>query len=1256
MPKKLGPVWIVCMVLTTMLVLQSYAPVFGAAAAEEGELVFLEDYESIGEGERPTYGSSNWTGDNGTAGYTVGVVQEENNKCLKIASVGKGTTISTSLVIYRNLNVKEGETHTFYTSLKTTDDNRYKRLFIRNSNGSTTDFVRFQNGRLTIAGENMGRLEKNRWYEIKVMIDGTAKKATLYVDGQRKAVIYLKSYELTNCSIRADVVGEGTEGAETALYLDNTAYTKGDYTVTFAAPENTPQPSTGESIEGTAEPTPTASSVNLPEDTLLLCQDNTGGFMGNQQITMNAKPVNKSGALMLPIRSLTELLGGGVSWDTETATARVVYGETVVTLQDGAYPVVNGVEETEKALIIKDTMYVSVDTAAALFGREITTTSNGAILITPKGQTVNSTVVSNAITTLVYSRPGAEQILQDFQSHSAGAHPRILVDGNRLEKIRGWIQTDENFQTWYARIKKLADNQLNEPVCTYELRDGVRLLYVSRDVYSHVVYPAFAYLIEGDERYKQRVWKELETVASFPDWHPTHFLDTAEMTLAFAIGYDWLYDAWSDSQRKTIQTAILRLGLDAAMEAYDGTAEYGTESGAYHNRVGWKNDKSNWGLVCNGGIAAGALAVMGDAESEYCAQIVELALRSIETPMSLFAPESVWTEGIGYWEYATRYMSYFFSSLTYATGTNYGYDMVPGVASTPYFPIYHTGPQGNFNFGDAGEPATNAPVLFWFAEFVQDPALNSVRLSSMERYNKTGGMDDILFYNPELSEGTTQLDYDRKFQNVETAIFCNSWESKDANYIGIHGGTVGSSHGDLDAGSFVLDAYGERWAVDYGSDDYNLTDYFFWPGRGDYYRKRAEGHSTLVINPDSGLDQKVSSQNVITKMQSGESGGYAVLDMTPAYSNDATKAHRLIALYDDRTKFMVQDEVECGEKSDIWWLMQTKAQIEIAQDGKSAVLTQNGKHMLCLLQSSDKDAVFTYTDAVPFETSPKGTGQAKNTGRRLAVKAEGVKKLNIRVTFVPYVDGQTPDETVLSLGTIQQLTESGALRIDTPSYAKADVILADGKPIEHFVPQQFFYTLSQSWESGQPEMPQITAEADSGYEVKVETVEDTDYIRVTVTDPTGQLADGVYYVHVYRSPTTYQIPTVGTQAQIAAVSASETVEAENTPENTIDANTDTKWAANGLQWIQYDLGSAKHVTAVGLLWLTPTARTQNYSISFSADGVNWETVFDGKSAATQTGMEYFMADASNVRYVRITVNGNTAGSWTSLMETEIYTK
>jgi hypothetical protein len=51
------------------------------------------------------------------------------------------------------------------------------------------------------------------------------------------------------------------------------------------------------------------------------------------------------------------------------------------------------------------------------------------------------------------------------------------------------------------------------------------------------------------------------TVANFPDWHPEHFLDTAELTTALAIGYDWLYDYLSPEDRSAIRRAIVDKGL-----------------------------------------------------------------------------------------------------------------------------------------------------------------------------------------------------------------------------------------------------------------------------------------------------------------------------------------------------------------------------------------------------------------------------------------------------------------------------------------------------------------------------------------------------------------------------------------------------------------------------------------------------------------------------------------------------------------------
>jgi len=58
------------------------------------------------------------------------------------------------------------------------------------------------------------------------------------------------------------------------------------------------------------------------------------------------------------------------------------------------------------------------------------------------------------------------------------------------------------------------------------------------------------------------------------------------------------------------------------------------------------------------------------------------------------------------------------------------------------------------------------------------------------------------------------------------------------------------NHGQLDLGNFELDALGERWARDLGSDDYNLDGYFDRkPGgkRWNYYRNISQSHNVPLI-------------------------------------------------------------------------------------------------------------------------------------------------------------------------------------------------------------------------------------------------------------------------------------------------------------------------------------------------------------------------------------------------------------------------
>ena len=63
---------------------------------------------------------------------------------------------------------------------------------------------------------------------------------------------------------------------------------------------------------------------------------------------------------------------------------------------------------------------------------------------------------------------------------------------------------------------------------------------VSRRVVDRVTTLALMYRITVREPYLRRALAELHAAAAFRDWNPPVFTDTAEMTHAFAIGYDWL--------------------------------------------------------------------------------------------------------------------------------------------------------------------------------------------------------------------------------------------------------------------------------------------------------------------------------------------------------------------------------------------------------------------------------------------------------------------------------------------------------------------------------------------------------------------------------------------------------------------------------------------------------------------------------------------------------------------------------------------
>jgi hypothetical protein len=580
--------------------------------------------------------------------------------------------------------------------------------------------------------------------------------------------------------------------------------------------------------------------------------------------------------------------------------------------------------------------------------------------------------------------PAPEEILRRLRLE----HPRLLARARDFTALKQQLAASPDRGRWLRRLRKRAERILAAAPSRYEIPDGVRLLSASRRVLDRVYTLALLRWLDGDERYAARAWRELHTAAAFPDWNPGHFLDTAEMTHALAIGYDWLYHRWDEEQRSALRMAIVEKGLKPALACYRGTASFGR----------WVKAPHNWNQVCNGGIGMGALAV-AEEQPELAGEILHAALQSLPLAMARFAPDGAWAEGPGYWRYATFYNVVFLAALETALGTDFGLSQSPGFSETGLFPIYLTGPLGRtFNYADGSDGTIRAPQMFWLARRFQQPAYAVYR-----RRVAAPQALDLLWFDPRgdaQEAGGAPLD--RYFRGVEVATFRSAWDDPNALFAGFKAGHNKVNHSHLDLGTFVLDALGSRWAVDLGADDYNLPGYW-GQQRWTYYRMRAEGHNTLAINPGAGPDQDPTAAARILRFQSAPERAFAIADLTPAYAEHAHKVWRGLRLR-ERRQVLVQDEIEAEKPAEVWWFVHTPAAVQVSDDRRSATLVQ-GEARLWARILSPAAARFTVMGAEPLPTSPRPEGQAKNEGAgKLAIHLKDATDLRLAVLLVPLRD------------------------------------------------------------------------------------------------------------------------------------------------------------------------------------------------------------------------------------------------------------
>ena len=231
-------------------------------------------------------------------------------------------------------------------------------------------------------------------------------------------------------------------------------------------------------------------------------------------------------------------------------------------------------------------------------------------------------------------------------------HPRLVLRAGEETAVKEAVGKGGIMSEAYSYIKDFSDNLLTEPPLE-RVMTGRRLLSVSRQALKRIFHLSMMYRLDGDKRYSERAVSEMLALCRFQDWNPSHFLDVGEMTMAVAIGYDWLYDAISETDREEIRESILNKGLRTSEGQWFFTSN------------------NNWNQVCNAGMVYGALAIFEDIPEEARAMISK-CLESNPISLASYSEEGCYPEGYGYWAYGTSFQIMLIAALESAFGSDLG--------------------------------------------------------------------------------------------------------------------------------------------------------------------------------------------------------------------------------------------------------------------------------------------------------------------------------------------------------------------------------------------------------------------------------------------------------------------------------------------------------------------------------------------------------------------------------------------------------
>ena len=578
--------------------------------------------------------------------------------------------------------------------------------------------------------------------------------------------------------------------------------------------------------------------------------------------------------------------------------------------------------------------------------------------------------------------------VQYLKRYLRKSQPRLVLNSSIERNLRAKLKTDPVVKNIYEAIKLNAAEIQKEPFLE-RIQTGRRLLAISREMLYRINMLGMVYRIEKNPAILNRIDGEVKAVCNFSDWNPSHFLDVAEMSMAVAFALDWTAGALPASTIEAAKNALIEKGLKPSWP----------ESG---KNPGWAYGHNNWNQVCNGGMIAASIAI-AEKDPELAAKTIKRGLDGMVGALSQYSPDGVYPEGSTYWGYGTSFSVVTSAFLESAFGTDFGIADYPSFKESATFRyLMNTPSSWYYNFADCGDKRnTNGDfTLAWFA----------TKTGNKEFFEK----DRFLIPAKEMRtlgrlDGAA-LVWISQFKEIVGKEIPTAWKGDGSNpivvfkgdkndsrnyYFGGKGGRATTSHGNMDAGSFIFELNGVRWVLDPGNQAYHeleKTGFNLWDSCQDCERwklltKNNFGHSTITVN--KGLFINTATAPLLDFKDGAKPE--ATFDLSPLYGENIKSANRKF-IKDSPSSVVIEDAIEISDSTElITWQMMTQADVKLVEGG--AILTQDGKTLkIENLSHPELDITLVSLYPAPLE---------------LDRQIEGLKRLEIRIPAWTIKDGST---------------------------------------------------------------------------------------------------------------------------------------------------------------------------------------------------------------------------------------------------------